>query len=239
MNLNFQIVVPFYNDYENFLKFVEIISNHDIPNDTFLIVDNGSDNNDIIEFDKKIEQKEKCWKIEKSEKNLGFGGGIKFGAQHTDKDYIAWMPGNLKLNPIDVFELCKKFKTNEINVLLKANRTGRPASDTLKTRIFGIVVSLFFGLNLNDAGGTPNMTHSKFFKRIKEIPDDFKFDVFVLYYFRKNNLKVIRPKINYTKRLHGSSHWQTGILPEIKLLLDVLNSRKKWNKICQINIDDN
>ena len=42
---NFQIVVPFYNDIDNFKQFVDIIENSEVPKHTFLLLDNGSENN--------------------------------------------------------------------------------------------------------------------------------------------------------------------------------------------------
>tara|TARA_B100001996_G_scaffold361611_1_gene328482 strand:+ start:222 stop:941 length:720 start_codon:yes stop_codon:yes gene_type:complete len=238
MNQNFQIVVPFYNDYENFLKFIDIIEDYDIPKETFLLVDNGSEKNQIVKFYEESSKENNSWKAVKSDENLGFGGGVKYGASVAEKEYIAWMPGNLKLNPIDVYNFCNKFHLNNKKILIKANRKGRPKIDTLKTRIFGIIVSIFYGINLNDAGGTPNIVHSNFFNKIKEIPNDFTFDVFVLYYYRKNKLEVIRPEITYTKRLYGSSHWQTGIIAELKLLFDVFKSRNNWYKLSKIKIED-
>ena len=79
-----------------------------------------------------------------------------------------------------------------------------------------------------DVGGTPNIVHKDFFKLSKFMPNDFSFDVFVYYYFKVNNLSIERPKIKYTKRLYGNSHWQKGLLSELNLLLTIFNYKKEW-----------
>ena len=103
---NFQIIVPFYNDGDNFKKFVNIVDDMEVGENTFIFLDNGSVTNEIEEFSKKNERK--VWKVVKSKENLGFGGGIKYAANFVEKDYVAWMPGNLKLNPKDVYEVINK-----------------------------------------------------------------------------------------------------------------------------------
>tara|TARA_B110000444_G_scaffold82301_1_gene77803 strand:- start:9359 stop:9952 length:594 start_codon:yes stop_codon:yes gene_type:complete len=192
-----------------------------------LLIDNGSDTNQISEFSDKLTSKMN-WELIRSDKNLGFGGGVKFGAEKADCEYVAWMPGNLKLNPIDVYNFFQNNKIQDDKVLLKAYRTGRPFLDRLKTIVFGIVVSPFFRVNMMDSGGTPNLVHKSFFNLSKAIPNDFSFDVFVLYYFRLNKLPIYRPKITYQKRMYGSSHWQKGIISEVNLTLQVIKSRNIW-----------
>ena len=153
-NLNYQIVVPFYNDFENFKKFIKIIKNINIKKKIFLLVDNGSSSNELVEYSKHNKHQESCWKLIRSEKNLGFGGGVKYGASFVEKDYVAWMPGNLKLNPHDVFIFLEKFQIKEQDFLLKAKRVERPLMDRLKTIIFGLIVSPFIKFNMMDSGGS-------------------------------------------------------------------------------------
>jgi len=171
------------------------------------------------------------WKVVRSENNLGYGGGVIFASKYVEKDFIAWMPGNMKINPIDAYDFVKNINLDKKNVYIKAQRTNRPFIDSLKTKIFGLAASLYFNIYIYDAGGTPNVVHKDFFKLSEFMPIDFSFDVFVYYLFRKNRKKIIRPKIKYTKRFAGSSHWQKGIVSEIKLTLEIFSYKKNWNKI--------
>tara|TARA_B100001029_G_scaffold39339_1_gene30475 strand:+ start:7798 stop:8211 length:414 start_codon:yes stop_codon:yes gene_type:complete len=106
--------------------------------------------------------------------------------------------------------------------------------DSLKTFIFGILVSLYFRKYIYDAGGTPNLIHKNFFSIPKNFPNDFTFDIFVYFYCLLNKFQIIRPKIKYTIRVHGKSHWQKGFLSEIKLLTDVFRYKKEWKEISSL-----
>ena len=231
---NFQIVVPFYNDEDSFDSFIEILKKIETHDNTFILLDNGSSTVKIEEIAQK--KKGNNWKFIRTEQNLGFGGGIKYAANFVEKDYVAWMPGNLKLNPSEVYKVLAEQNLNEKYLYIKCRRTNRPKIDHLKTRIFGIIASIYFGKKIFDAGGTPNLIHKDFFSIEKDFPKDFSFDVFVYYYCLLNNFRIVRPTINYKTRVHGKSHWQKGFLSEVKLTFDILKYKKKWLDISKIKI---
>ena len=231
---NFQIVVPFYNDEDSFDSFIEILKKIETHDNTFILLDNGSSTVKIEEIAQK--KKGNNWKFVRTEQNLGFGGGIKYAANFVEKDYVAWMPGNLKLNPSEVYKVLAEQNLNEKYLYIKCRRTNRPKIDHLKTRIFGIIASIYFGKKIFDAGGTPNLIHKDFFSIEKDFPKDFSFDVFVYYYCLLNNFRIVRPTINYKTRVHGKSHWQKGFLSEVKLTFDILKYKKKWLDISKIKI---
>ncbi len=203
----------------------------DLNEKIFIFLDNGSERNLISDLD--IEES-KGWKLIRSDKNLGYGGGIKFASKFIQKEFVAWMPGNLKLNPKDVYEVLIKQPLDGKYTYIKCRRTGRPFIDSLKTFIFGILVSLYFRKYIYDAGGTPNLIHKNFFSIPKNFPNDFTFDIFVYFYCLLNKFQIIRPKIKYTIRVHGKSHWQKGFLSEIKLLTDVFRYKKEWKEISSL-----
>jgi hypothetical protein len=225
---NFQIVVPFYNDTDNFKQFVELIEHSHVPKDTFLLLDNGSENKFMEEYYSKKNISSEKWKVIRSQNNLGYGGGIIFASKYTEKDFIAWMPGNMKINPIDAYDFVTNLTLDKKDIYIKARRTNRPFFDSLKTKIFGMAASMYFNTYIYDAGGTPNVVHKDFFKLSKCMPNDFSFDVFVYYFFKVNNLEIKRPKIKYTTRLYGNSHWQKGLISELKLFFSILSYKKEW-----------
>ena len=186
---NFQIVVPFYNDEESFEAFIEILNKIEVDDNTFILLDNGSNTDEI----KSIAQKKSGnnWKFVRTEQNLGFGGGIKYAAKFVEKDYVAWMPGNLKLNPSEVYKVLSEQNLNEKYVYVKCRRTNRPKIDYLKTRIFGIIASIYFGKKIFDAGGTPNLIHKDFFSIEKDFPKDFP-PSFPIYPVKHGNLDSVR-----------------------------------------------
>ena len=234
-NINFQIVVPFYNEIENYKKFIDIVDSMNLEEEIFIFLDNGSDNNDMAIYSNKYKNTKKGWRLTRVDNNLGFGGGIVYCSKLVDKNFIGWMPGNMKLNPKDVFKLFDSIKNYENNTLIKAKRVNRPISDSLKTKLFGWIITIFFKSHLYDAGGTPNLLHKNFFNLADQIPNDYRFDIFVYYYCKRKKYRIIRPKIAYTKRLYGKSHWQNGIMPEIKLTVETLKSKKSWDKTIKKN----
>ena len=45
--------------------------------------------------------------VVRSTNNLGYGGGIVFASGFVEKDFVAWMPGNMKVDPIEAFNFYK------------------------------------------------------------------------------------------------------------------------------------
>ena len=90
---------------------IEILNKIDASDNTFILLDNGSSTDEI----KAIAQKKSGnnWKFIRTEQNLGFGGGIRYAAKFVEKDYVAWMPGNLKLNPSEVYKVLSEQNLNE------------------------------------------------------------------------------------------------------------------------------
>ena len=165
------------------------------------------------------------WEVIRIDKNQGFGGGVIHASEFINKDFIGWMPGNMKLNPKEVYELFIEQNIADSNTLIKGKRINRPILDSFKTYIFGIFASIYFRTNLMDAGGTPNMVNSKFFNYKHLLAEDVSFDIYVYYFFRKLG-KVLRPKISYTTRVHGKSKWQKGFISEIKMTINIFKKEK-------------
>lgn len=86
-----------------------------------------------------------------------------------------------------------------------------------------------------DIGGTPNIMNKKILLKISNPPKDYSFDAFIYYFAKLNNLDINRPRISYTKRLYGKSHWQKGIVSELLLTKKILTSKNEWKKMALEN----
>jgi hypothetical protein len=184
----------------------------------------------MFEYFQKNNTLKKSCELIRIEDNRGFGGGVAYASDFVSKDYVGWMPGNMKVNPTHVYELFIKQNLTNQNTLIKGRRVNRPTLDSIKTFIFGIVASIYFRTNLLDAGGTPNLVGKSFFDHKQLMPEDVSFDVYAYYYFRKLG-NVVRPKISYKKRVHGKSKWQNGFTSELKMIINILARKKTWDKI--------
>lgn len=179
---------------------------------------------------KDYKYKKNPWTVIRSDINLGFGGGVVFASKFIKEDFICWMPGNMKIKPIEALKLIEIEKNKEKNLLVKAKRINRPLFDTLKTKIFSLIFSLYFKEWLFDIGGTPNILEKNILTTLNYSPNDFSFDAFIYYFAIKNNFRIKRPKVSYKKRLFGRSHWQKGLASELNLTYKILSQKNLWKK---------
>lgn len=216
---------------ENLKAFISEVSKINLKEPCFLLLDNGSDQSLIEGLSSNLTLKDTSWEIIRTEKNLAFGGGILFAAKHIKEDFVCWMPGNMKVKPSDAVDLITKKEYKDEKVLVKAKRINRPLLDFVKTKIFGLIASVYFNKYMYDMGGTPNIMSKKLLLKISNPPKDFSFDAFIYYFAKLNNIDIQRPKISYTKRLHGKSHWQNGLSSELYLTKSILSSKTQWKKV--------
>ena len=226
-----QIIVPFFNEEENFIEFISRLEGIYSNKFSFIFVDNGSSPKSLEEvFSENQISRNTIWKIVRANENLGYGGGIMFGIQSVEATHVSWMPGNLKVDPINLLNYLENIELKE-NEFIKFKRIHRKPIPKSKTFIFGIVTSFIFGKLVNDVGGVPCMAPTESLREIKFSPSNHLFDVFIYIYFKnKKNIKILRPKIPYTERLHGTSHWQVNWLAEVKLIFDLIKAKKIWEK---------
>ncbi len=222
--LDINIIVPVFNEYENLKKFFEIIDEKDPDlKKRFLFVDNGSTDKNILKLLLKANVK-----YLQLDNNMGFGGGIKHGIINSSTEYICWMPCNLKIDPLDALNLIKNINILKTDTLYKSTRIKDSRVDAYKTILFSIAQSLILKKVVFDTGGTPTIVSREFFKKIDNFPDDYSFETYVYLKAKYDGLHFIRPKIKYGKRMFGKSHWQNGILSEVKFIMNIYYQSKKW-----------
>ena len=218
------VVVPIYNDRKSLEILLQEIEKSDFSEGTFLIVDNGSTDDSVLS--QNLPSISNVLFL-RTEKNLGFGGGIKFGLENATTEWVGWMPGNLKVHPsrLTVFDpiiLSDNFD------LIKAKRVGRSRQANFKTLLAGIIQSLILRCNMLDTGGTPTFIRRDYLEKLSNAPDDYVFESYVLYIARKLNFRISRPKVEYGERLFGQSHWQRGVNAEINLMRNIVRQSKTW-----------
>jgi hypothetical protein len=221
--------IPIYMDLENLKDLIsEIEQLPDLPID-FYILDHGSNDEQLTHFLDSL--KIPNVKTIASKENFGFGGGVKFLLQKMDNEFVGWMPGNGKVRPKDLHLVVDAFELKAVKNAFKANRARRSKIEDLKTGLAGFAVSLWYGANLTDSGGTPTVVRKDLVQQLLEGPDDFSFEAFVMFRLHQLGLKLDRAKVPYGSRVHGRSHWQRGFKSEMKLLLRILEQRRNWNSI--------
>ena len=217
-------MVPTFNDLESLEALLERIEGICESNFDFLIVDNGSSDENVFN---RIKEGGQNWSGIRTHQNLGFGGGILFGIYSSNSPWVGWMPGNLKIDPRDLTSFISKIDFQP-NTFVKARRVGRKTSARLKTLIAGIIQSLLLRKIMLDTGGTPSICEKEFISNLSNPPQDYVFESFVYYAAKNGGLDIQRPKIHYGERLFGNSHWQSGIGAEISLMRKIVLGSKSW-----------
>ena len=225
------IIIPIYNDLDSAYELVHLINQRKVEFEkkqiSFLLFDNGSTDARISEFGLTLSSPTF---MERVEQNLGFGGGIVKAAQGLQVDWIGWMPGNLKVNPIIILDLLDNFRFKAGDVI-KCKRTGRKISLRMKTFTMGFIQSIYAGKNMIDTGGTPTICERQVLLSMPNPPTSVVFESFVLYWAHTFNLNLTRPKVPYGERKYGDSHWQKGLKSEFNLAREILSQIKVWKSV--------
>ena len=218
------VVIPIYNDEKSLTVLLEEIEKSEFHDGLFLIVDNGSTNKLSLKPDgSKIPGVD----LIRTELNLGFGGGIKFGLNKAETEWVGWMPGNLRVHPRELLSFRQIIRSNNFD-FIKANRKGRSFLASLKTLGVGLIQSAITMRMMFDAGGTPTFMRKSLLHYLEHAPDDYVFESYVLFKARKFKLRIKRPKVIYGNRIFGHSHWQSGIKAEFKLSKNIFRQSKNW-----------
>lgn len=224
--MKLSIVVPCYNEVENLTKLLsaykEVITRNDIE---VVLVNNGStDNTEGILNG--LEPDYYPWlKIVTVPKNQGYGFGILEGLRSATGEFIGWTHGDLQTPPQDIVSALSIIESSKEpkKLFIKGNRVGRPLFDKFFTKGMSLFESVYFGVKMNDINAQPNVFHRSFFETWSNPPHDFALDLYVFYKAIKADLKVVRFKVQFPKRQHGVSKWNTSLLSKWKFIKRTIN----------------
>lgn len=218
------IVIPIYNDSESLEVLLEEIVKCDLSQGVFLIVDNGSTDKSLLELNRR---RIPGVEIIRTDQNLGFGGGIKFGLSRAKTEWVGWMPGNLKVHPsqLSIFEPIMESNNFE---MIKAKRKGRSLQANLKTFAAGVIQSFILGKQMFDTGGTPTFVKRYFYNQVEDAPNDYVFESYILFNAQRLKIRIDRPTVFYGDRKFGQSHWQRGFNAEFSLMKNIIKQSRTW-----------
>lgn len=230
--MKLSIVVPCYNEAENIplilKRFNEVIKREDIE---VLLVDNGS-NDHSSQVISQLLQKYTFAKTIRIEVNQGYGYGIIQGLKVCSGDFIGWTHADMQTDPADLIKALEIIEENgnDQTLFVKGNRRGRPLFDQFFTSGMSMFETLYMGVNLYDVNAQPNVFSKKFFDTWKNPPKDFALDLYALYMAQKSKLHIIRFNVVFPKRVHGKSHWNTGLVAKWKFIKRTIDFSRKLKK---------
>lgn len=232
------LVVPCFNEEGNIEFFMEkcseFLSN---PKHEIILVNNGS--NDKTEEKINIFLNRENVKKVNVKKNIGFGDGVIQGLKECRGELLCYSHSDNECDPSDIIRAIKTYSKEQNNnmILVKGERIDRLSNGWSYFDIFistgmSVFESLLFRMKLYDIHAQPVLFHKTFQKFMKNPPNDFMLDLYMMVIAKKNKIPIKRFPVHFNKkgRLYG-----TPQLNEFKKkinisILRILSSVKYFNK---------
>lgn len=217
--MKLSVVIPCYNEEKNIPlileRFNDVINRDDIE---IILVNNGSNDNSARVLAELV-LKYKFAKVVTVDKNQGYGFGILSGLKQARGEFIGWTHADMQTDPNDVIKALDIIeKENCKRIFVKGNRKKRPFLDEFFTFGMGCFETLLMGKVLWDINAQPNIFSRELMENWQNPPFDFALDLFALYEAKKWEYKIIRFPVVFPERIHGVSHWNTGLLAKWKFI---------------------
>lgn len=159
----------------------------------------------------------------------GFGAAVKAGLDCSTGPYAGWMPGNGKVSALDAVAVATILHGSAPRTFAKAARVGRPLRSQLSQHAAGAALSLRLKANLRDFGGTPTMLPSSALPLVMGGPDDWAYESYTQWVLQQSGYRMIRPPVPYRERQAGSSHWNTGLGAQVRLMRHLWDEAKSFS----------
>lgn len=207
------IVIPCYNEQENIPlileRFQNVIQGEDME---IILVDNGS-TDDSAKVLNDLLPRYPFARTVKVPVNQGYGYGILTGLKEAKGEFLGWTHADMQTNPEDVIKAYHLLAENQWNknIMVKGNRKGRGLFDNLFTFGMAVFETTYLHKRLYDINAQPNIFSKEFFASWENPPKDFSLDLYALYMAKVQGIHVIRFSVLFPPRIHGQSHWNTGL----------------------------
>jgi glycosyltransferase involved in cell wall biosynthesis len=233
--MNFSIIIPCYNEYNNLAKLIKFIlpllENYNLE---FILVENGSSDNSRLYFDNFINKKYKNINVIYLDQNKGYGYGLQKGIEISKGKYIGWIHSDLQINVNELKQYFDFILTNNSNVdyFLKGVRKNRKHIDIFFTTAQQIFNSILFNFKMFDIAAIPVLFPKKIITNIDNLPNEFSIELYIYLQAKKMKCIEIRFPVLFFQRENGKSSWNNGILSKFRQSKRIfINSLKiKLNK---------
>lgn len=228
--MKLSIVVPCYNEEDNIPlileRFNDVIKREDVE---VVLVDNGSTDGSAEVLSRLLPQYPFARTV-KVPVNQGYGYGILQGLKECEGEYIGWTHADMQTDPADVLKALDLIEEEKGLVFVKGNRRGRPLFDVFFTVGMSVFETCYLREKLYDINAQPNIFPKVFYQGWENPPHDFSLDLYALYMARKKGLRVVRFAVEFPKRLHGTSKWNTGLAAKWKFIKRTMEFSVKLKK---------
>ena len=204
---NFSIVIPCYNEAESLKTLIDEASRIAVEHGgEFILVDNGSIDSTFCILNE-------CTKPNirwiRTDRNLGYGGGILFGLKNCKSDIMGWTHADLQTPLADVVKAASAIGIDQ--GFVKGRRLNRPLFDNSFTVGMSILESILFRTRLVDINAQPTVFRKDFYNSWSNPPLDFSIDLYALINAKRSSIGIGRINVQFHRRKYGNSSWNTGI----------------------------
>ena len=202
------ITIPIYNEEKGIKKtinnLVRELEEQKI-NYELVLVNHGSWDNTKLVLEE-LGKKNKRLNVINLEKNLGYGGGIQYGFEHSSGRYIGFTCADEEVSAQDVVKIYMQLRERNYDVA-KARRLKRKDGKfrILTTTIFNILIRIRFNLPLKDTNGYPIFMEKEIFPKVKTKEIAYLFNLDILRNINNNKYKILEVPIIHGKRESGKS----------------------------------
>lgn len=235
--MRYSVVVPCYNEEKNLDRLMErfgpiqeklTAKGKELE---LVLVENGSADNSH----EKIEAITREYPYVKEVRvpvNQGYGYGILQGLAACTGEFLFWLHADMQLPPeaiLDMSDILDESNEPE-KMFLKGLRKKRPLLDWFFTFSMGIFETLYLGVHLHDINGQPTCIPRAFYETWTNPPYDFSLDLYTYYMAKKSGLKMRRVPAAQSRRMEGTSSWNTGMAARVKLIKRTLTYSRVLKK---------
>lgn len=218
--MKMSVIVPCYNEKENIPLILERFRAAITDEDMEVILVNNGSTDGSAEVLSRLLPEYPFARTTLVEVNQGYGYGILRGLEVAKGEFLGWTHADLQTDPSDVvkaYHLLEEKQWND-SVYVKGTRRGRGIGDNFFTAGMSVFETLYLGKRLYDINAQPNIFSRSFYGSWETPPHDFSLDLYALYMARVRNLDILRFPVEFPPRLHGSSHWNTGLASKWKFI---------------------
>ena len=219
--MDVSLIIPCFNEAKNLPILIsrckDLIEKYPVE---IILVDNGSTDNSSM-----LIAKYPFVKLVKVKKNEGYGNGILEGLNNASGEILAWTHADLQTDPNDLMRGLELVlaSTNPQRLFLKGRRYGRSFFDLIFTFGMSVFETLLLQKLMWDINAQPTIFHKSFFQTWQKPPNDFSLDLYVYFMAKKSKLVIKRFPVKFSKRLHGTSDWNTSLLGKYKFIKRTLS----------------
>jgi glycosyltransferase involved in cell wall biosynthesis len=208
---SFSIILPFYNEEENLRilipKILKVLKK--IKNSYKIILVDDLSTDRSLQVCKILAKYKKQIKIYKLKKKGGQTGAIKTGVSKNSSKYSIFMDSDLQDDPIYLSKFVKKINLGLDLVVGKRIARNPPFIIIIATKIYDLMMELFFKKKIQTYRSPFIAAKSSFFKKLPWNKNDHRYLVPISIYKGAANFG----SVNYVlrNRKHGASNYNTRL----------------------------